>query len=489
MDLLAEEVEDADGESIVLAVVNEVSQSGKTLDLGLLVGFCHGDDRVDDGALQGRASLVGEGLGEELKNRLVLGGELDDDDLEGIDDDSLEVIIELLHVLIDASEDLLNVTFSAGLQDGRDGESGDVAVSVSNQAVKVADGATERLRMNGGDSTEESDGGEAHDGAVGGEVELEDDSDGGDLLGAQAAERHERLARFKHDHVAVMVSHVVHKLEELEALGEVLLHELGAEADQQAQRERRAERPVLCLGDEAENRDAITLAELVEERQSVVLNLVAFRFEDFANFGGPALDHLGLLVRELDTGGDGGGGDVLVLVEKSLLDVALHGSNDAGITNLAESADGVGLENVVGRGHVLDERGRRDEDLFGSVAEFSQKDEEHAANLGVLALEEFGGSEEDVCGFLSGESVASAEEIQDIGHALEALGHADGDGVECNSTFLKDGALFKTFEGHGFLLFIVGSLLVVVTIFVVHSMFYCIVDNTDYVSILIILFF
>ena len=106
--------------------------------------------------------------------------------------------------------------------------------------------------------------------------------------------------------------------------------------------------------------------------------------------------------------------------------------------------------------------------MIGSRAEFSQEDEEHAANFRVFTLEEFCGGEEDVSGFLSGEGVTSSEKVQNVGHATEALGDTDGDGVEDDSALLEDGAFFNAFEGHRVFLFVVVLLLSGITIFVIH---------------------
>jgi hypothetical protein len=278
---------------------------------------------------------------------LELGRELDDDDLESINNNGLEVIIEFLHVGGNAAKNFLNITFVSSLQDGGDGESRDVAVAVSNQRVKVTNRTAQSLRMNGSDTAEETDSSKTHDGTMRGQVELKDDSDRSDFFGSQASERDKRFASFKDHHVTVVMSHIVDKLEEFQRLREIFLHQFSAETDQETQGERRAKGTVLSLTDEAENRNTVTLAKLVEESESVVLDFVALGLEDLANFRTPAFDHVRRLVRELDTSGDGRASDILVLVQEGLLDVAFHRSNDASITDFAESADSVRLEDIV----------------------------------------------------------------------------------------------------------------------------------------------
>mmetsp|Transcript_26912 Transcript_26912/g.83262 ORF Transcript_26912/g.83262 Transcript_26912/m.83262 type:complete len:893 (-) Transcript_26912:18-2696(-) len=452
--LLADHRKNAVDDGVVLAVLDVLTQAEQRELRRVAVRLDERHERLDDDELEVGAAVLPERVVEEADERRVLVRELGREDLQRVDDDHLAILRELRDEAADDGQDAVDVELAARLEQRRHGERADGAVRVVDHRLELEVARRDDARMVRRDAVQQAHRGEAEDAAVRVEVQLEHEHRGLDLLVADAADRREGLGGLEHDNVAAVVRHVVDEAVQLRRRGEVLLHQLGAELDDEAQRERRADRPLARLLDELEHAHAVVLAHLVQQRERVVLRAVAAVLGHLAHLGAPPLHHLGLHAREVDARDERGGDDGVVLVNDGLLEEALHGAHHGRVGHLAQRPDRVAAVHLLGAVDVAHERRRRDEDLLGDAAEVLQQDEEQAAQLLVLRLEQLRAAEEDLGGLVGAQGVARRQQVQHAHDGLAALARVDGDGAEL-AALLQHGRLLDPLEGHEFFLFLV----------------------------------
>mmetsp|Transcript_28476 Transcript_28476/g.55535 ORF Transcript_28476/g.55535 Transcript_28476/m.55535 type:complete len:222 (-) Transcript_28476:45-710(-) len=166
----------------------------------------------------------------------------------------------------------------------------------------------------------------------------------------------------------------------------------------------------------------------MQKRERVVLDhlgiLILHRLHYFVD---PSLHDVRACTHELHACDQSSAGYKRLLVHNGLLQVPLDVHEHGRVGDSAEHADRVCAIEVVCRVHVLGQRGRDDDDAVSVRLQLLDDEVHEPAELLVLVAEqELGHREEDALSRLPrAEVLALAQEVEELGHDLDALGALD----------------------------------------------------------------
>ena len=398
--LLAQQMQNFDAQERELAVLDELRQLAQRDVLGLWHVLDDGQDGIHDRLFVRETTVLPQTHAQEVQHPPVLGGELDAQRPDRLDHHDLELVRQLADEVPDLLHQPVDRPLVARLEQRGDRQRGDRPVAVGDQRLHLDIAVGHQRRMRHGHLVQRPNGREPHRRLGRRQEQLQHRDGRRQLPRRHVLEVDDRPRRLEDDNLAAMT----------EARLQVVIERARGPAGPRRrvgnhlrhvphQQQLRVRRPHVALGQlchQLGDRESILATQRMLQRHRMELHHRVPARQRLLNLAVPPLDHLWVLVGQLQRARQHRRGHHRTLVHDRLLQVPLNLQKHLSVDDLAQHPDRIRPEQIVRVVHVLHQRARDDDHFLRGRNKLLDAQVDHPTQVKVLVHEQLGHAEKHV---------------------------------------------------------------------------------------------